>query len=131
MFTKVDGTVDQATVGLSEDTKQESSPVSQKISIRFFAHKRERSISFPFITKKVDGADEGKPAEQSQDSQLIKFLKEKDSKNFDIVDFGTPILRRSENKKSDVSKLPERQQSEMSTQPDNDITQAEYESPRP
>ncbi|KTD46454.1 hypothetical protein [Legionella quateirensis] len=131
MFTKVDGTVDQANVGLSDGTKQDSSSVSQEIPVRFFAHRRERSISFPLITKKVDGSDEGKSTEVPVKTQLLKFLKENERRMSDVRDFGTPILRRSENKKSEAPVKPELQKSEMSTQSDSDPIQAECGSPRP
>lgn len=129
MFKKVDGTLEKPNVDLLEDTKQDTAPVSQKIPLRFFAHRRDRSISYPLITRKADGAEEGQSTEQSRESQLIKFLKEKDSKTYDRIDFGTPVLRQSENKKLEVSESDGRQQSEP--QPDNEITQAEYKSPRP
>ena len=131
MFTKVEGTVEQTNVALSEDTKQDSSPESQEIPVRFFSHRRERSVSVPLITKKVGGSDEGKSTEQPVKTHIVKFLIENERKMSDVRDFGSPILRRTESKKLEVPVTQELQKSELSTKSDSDPTQAECGSPRP
>ncbi|MBL7480199.1 hypothetical protein [Legionella bononiensis] len=131
MLTKVDGTVEQTSVGISEDIKKDFSPVSQKIPVGFFSHRRERSVSVPLITKKVDGSDEGKSTEQPVKTHILKFLTENERKMSDVRDFGFPILRRTESKKLEVPVITELQKSELSPKSDSDPTQAECESPRP
>ncbi|CAM2861809.1 hypothetical protein [Legionella worsleiensis] len=131
MFKRVDGTLVQADDHKPVEPHDDAQAELPSARTRFFAHRRDRSLSFPFIIKNEEGALGDSFKVKSKESQLLAFLHQHHASSLDIIDFGTSVRSSSALPKAKVSKSLEHLQAETPSQSEDDLALTECHAPKP